>query len=277
MARVGEKALSRGALLFAFNSQKKNYYRIAEYSAKRIQNFLKLPVTLVTDKQSLPKTQAFQFDNIIIIDADKTNKKSGEEWINKGRYQAYDLSPYDETLLLDVDYLVNSDKLLKAFDTYKDFCCHQKVNFLMQSNTNPILINEYGLEILWATVVLFRKTERAKKIFQCMEMIQKNFQHYSCLHDFAGKIYRNDYAITLALRIVNGHCILPGDIIPWNLIHVGNNTTVYKNKNDSLNTEFTVLFDRWNKRKLRKEYIIIKDMDFHILNKNNLMDIIENE
>ena len=38
--------MSRGAILFAFNSPKFNYYKMAEATAKRINHFLSMPVTL---------------------------------------------------------------------------------------------------------------------------------------------------------------------------------------------------------------------------------------
>ena len=51
--------------------------------------------------------------------SDKSNTREQQVWINKGRYQAYELSPYEETLVLDVDYIINSDKLLKTGFTQK--------------------------------------------------------------------------------------------------------------------------------------------------------------
>ena len=38
--------MSKGALLFAFNSPKYNYYEMAVATAKRINHFLNLPVTI---------------------------------------------------------------------------------------------------------------------------------------------------------------------------------------------------------------------------------------
>ena len=84
---------------------------MAEYTAKRIEHFLGLPVTVVTDEQSLPDKQTFKFNDTIIAEPDATNIRDKQVWINKGRYQAYEFSPYDETLLLDTDYMVNSNKL----------------------------------------------------------------------------------------------------------------------------------------------------------------------
>lgn len=267
--------MNRGVILFAFNSKKYNYYKMAEHTAKRVNHFLKLPVTLVTDEDSYPEHTDYVWDKVIKITPDKDNFRDWGQWINKGRYQAYELSPYDETILLDADYVINSDKLLKTFETYNDFCCHHKTNFLMYPNAPQELLSSYSYETLWATVVTFKKTKRAEQIFQCLEMVQKNYEHYANIHNFIAGTYRNDYALTLAVRIANGHCILPGDFIPWDLVHVGKNTQVYRNTDEELNTEYTVLFDNWQRGKTRKEYITIKDMDFHVMDKDIFMGLID--
>ena len=266
--------MSKGAILFAFNSPKFNYYEMAVSTAKRINHFLNLPVTLVTDEESLPVTQNYTFDNVIVVSPDKNNIREHSVWINKGRYQAYELSPYDETLLLDTDYMVNSNKLLRTFNIYDDFCCHDTTSFLMEPGVAQEVLSAYSFKTLWATVVTFKKTNRAKHIFECLEMIQKNYDHYADIHSFVGGIFRNDYALTLALRIANGHSDNSRDIIPWNLVHIGKNIPIYKNNNSEFNTEYTVMYDNWQRGKIRKEYITIKDMDFHVMNKNNFMELI---
>jgi hypothetical protein len=267
--------MSRGALLFAFNSPKFNYYDMAVATAKRINYFLDIPVTIVTDTDSVPKKQKYIFDNVILAEADKTNKRDWGMWINKGRYRAFNLSPYDETLLLDTDYMVNSNKLLKTFDLPTDFCCHDNTSFLMYPNAEQEVLSAYSFNTLWATAVTFEKTKRSELIFQSLEMIQKNFEHYAQLHGFISATFRNDYALTLATRIVNGHTTSIEDVIPWNLLHVGKNTTIYKNSDDEFNTEYTIMFDNWNKGKIRKEYITVKDTDFHVMNKENFLELIK--
>lgn len=266
--------MSRGVLLFAFNSPKYNYYEMAVATAKRINHFLGLPVTLVTDSESLPEKETYQFDHTILATADKDNIRDWGIWINKGRYRAYQLSPYDETILLDTDYMVNSDTLLKLFDLPTDFCCHDTTSFLMHPGVPQEVLSSYSFKTLWATVVMFKKTERAKQIFDCLEMVQKNYDHYANIHSFVAGTFRNDYALTLATRITNGHTEPIEDIIPWNLVHVGKNTSVYRNNDDEFNTEYTVMFDNWQRGKIRKEYTIIKDTDFHVMNKDNFMELI---
>lgn len=268
--------MSRGALLFAFNSPKYNYYAMAEYTAKRINHFLGLPVTIITDESSVPANPTYKFDNTIIVKPDKNNIRDYMVWINKGRFQAYDLSPYDETLLLDTDYMVNSDRLLSTFDICDDFCCHDTTSFLMHPKAPQEVLSAYSFKTLWATVITFRKTQRAKQIFECLQMVQENYEHYANIHSFIAGVYRNDYALTLALRIANGHSTDHSDIIPWNLLHVGKNTTVHADSTDEFNTEYTVMFDNWQRGKIRKEYINIKDTDFHVMNKENFMELMKN-
>lgn len=267
--------MTRGAILFAFNSPKFDYYAMAEYAAKRINHFLDMPVTIVTDESSLSSKTDYEFDKTVIVEPDRNNRRDWGIWINKGRYQAYELSPYDETLLLDVDYVVNSDKLLKCFELYDDFCCHDTTSFVMHPKAPQEVLSGYSFNTLWATAVAFKKSHRAKQIFDALEMVQKNFDHYSNIHHFIANTFRNDYALTLALRLVNGHTLPKQDIIPWALFHIGKNTTVYANSDKKFNTEYTILFDNWQRGKIRKEYMTIKDMDFHVMNKDNFVELIK--
>lgn len=267
--------MSRGVVLFAFNSPNYDYYKMAEFTAKRVNYFLNLPVTLITDKNSKKSLDKKLFDKVITIDSDPNNTFQGRVWLNKGRYKCFDLTPYDETLLLDADYVVNSDRLLQTFNSMDDFCCHETISFLMNEyGKKEKLSNELSIPTLWATAVTFKKSNRVKQIFECLKMIQENYNHYADIHRFPVDMYRNDYALTLAWRIVNGHSHVDSDIIPWNLIHIGPNTSVYKNNDKFYDTEYTVVFDRWKRGKVKKEYITIKDMDFHVIDKDVFLEII---
>lgn len=267
--------MTRGVVLFAFNSPNYDYYRMAEYTANRINHFLGLPVTVITNEKSLLSSSGYKFDKVITTDADPTNNFRNIIWINKGRYKAYDLSPYDETLVLDSDYMVNSDKLNKVFDVMDDFACHDTTKYLMYTDTGEETLGPHSCNTLWATVIGFRKTKRVKQMFECLEMVQKNYQHYANIHGFPPEIYRNDYGLTLAHRIVNGHSYPKSDILPWSLTHIGLKTYVYHNHPYEYNTNYTILFDKWNRGKLKKEYITIKDTDFHVINKDIFVELIQ--
>src|SRR5210317_2000311 len=105
-----------GALLFAFDSEIK-YTKLAVECAKRIKQYLGLPSTLITDR----KLDTDIFDQqIIVAKPENTNKRFWHDtertttWYNFGRHNAIDVTPYDRTLLLDIDYIVNSNTLLSA-------------------------------------------------------------------------------------------------------------------------------------------------------------------
>lgn len=267
--------MTKGVILFAHNSPAFNYYKMAEYSAKRISHFLNLPITIITDENSLPDNPKFNFDNIILVEPDTSNKREFGIWINKGRYQAYDLSPYEETIVLDTDFLVNSKKLLELFALDTDFMCHENVSYFTDNTIGQELLNEYNFQTLWATVIYFRKSNKAKQVFAALEMVQKNYQHYQHIHRFMEGIYRNDYALTLALRIINGHTLDSKDIIPWNLWHVPKHAQLIAISKDIINTKYMVNFNISKNGKTKKQYIEVNDFDFHVLNKNDFVKLYE--
>lgn len=271
--------MTRGVLLFAFNSVEYNYVKMAEFTAKRATYFLNLPSTLITDKNSFSSASSNLFDKIIIIDSDSTNQIDGRVWMNKGRYQAYELSPYDETLLLDVDYVINSDKLNTLFSIMYDFMCHETITYMMMEREDKKEYLSQGLSLptLWATVIAFKKTSRVKQIFDCLKLVQENYEHYANIHQFPIDTYRNDYGLTLACKIVNGQSYISSDIIPWNLLHIHPKTRLYRNNTDEFSTSATVVLDKKLKEKLKKEYIQIMDTDFHVIDKKDFMRFIENE
>jgi len=266
--------MSKGVLLFAFNNGVVDYYGMAVATAKRINHFLNLPVTVVTDANTIIDNYDYTFDNTIVVESDNTNKNvENHIWINKGRYRAYTLSPYDETLLLDTDYLINTNTLLKPFDLYDDFMCHNKINYLMNPYMGQERISKHSFDTFWATVLYFKKTKKTKLIFDCMKMIQENYNHYIKIYDPTVGFYRNDFALTIALRTLHGQLEDKTNYIPWNLTHVVKEASVVPNTSQPFNTSYTVLQDNTQRFKVRKEYVIVKDMDFHMMNKENFMEI----
>lgn len=257
----------RGVLLTAHNNGKDDYYQMAVYTAKRINKFLDLPVTVITDPDSVSDT-GYTFDKTIFVEPDKSNHRKKSTWINKGRYKIYELTPYDDTLVIDTDYMVNSRQLLDAFNIDTDFCCHKNIKWLMEGD-NPEYFHKNLIPTLWATVMRFRKTKRSMHIFQMIEMVQNNYEHYAGIYKFMPYMYRNDYAVTIALKTVNGHLELPTDYLYWRLLHVSLQVKVYRDSD----TAYTLMAT--DKKTGKNQYIKLSDTDFHMLNKHNFMEIAE--
>lgn len=206
---------SRGVVLFAFSTDTVDYVEIADRASLLINHYLKLPVTLITSEDADPK---FAYDNVVRINQtggtyriDTEHRKV--QWKNFDRYLAYQFSPYYETLLLDTDYVILDNSLLKLFETEFDYK-------LMHHNHNDsgITVDEMGytsLPYIWATVVLFRKTERARLFFELVGRVQRNYQYYRLLYNIREGNYRNDYAFAISNIILNGYAICEEQGIPW--------------------------------------------------------------
>jgi hypothetical protein len=260
----------RGVLLFAFNNGVVDYYEMACKTARRINHFLDLPVTVITDKNTYFKNYNYSFDKVIIVDSDNSNTKGRNIWINKNRYQAFELTPYDETILIDTDFLVNSNKLLDAFLVCDDYAIHKKTQFVFHE-----VMDEYmsatSFETLWATVFAFKKTLKTKQFFDCVKMVQHNYNHYVHLYNMMTSSFRNDYAFTIAHRVINGNIEVQNNLLPWKLLHAGSDVKIHKLSDNEFNTDYIMFFTNI---KNKTEYIKIKETDFHCMNKTNYMEIV---
>jgi hypothetical protein len=218
MLNLKKSAKSKGVVVFAFNTDV-DYVGIADNTSRLIAHKLHLPVTLITDQTANPK---FAYDKIIYIENTGNNFRMANDqeviWRNFGRYLAYDLSPYEETILVDTDYLVLDQSLLTLFDTNFDYRLmhhNQTVN-----GCSHELMGETSIPFIWATVVLFRKTERANMFFNLVGRIQRNYNYYKALYNIREGNFRNDYAFAIANIIINGNTINQDQGIPWSMFTI---------------------------------------------------------
>lgn len=206
----------KGVVLFAFNTSDVDYIKIAEQSARLIHHNLNLPVTLITDS----KDHHAGFDTVITVEHTYSNYKNEAqpEWRNADRYNAYTLSPYDETLLLDCDYLVLSNNLLKLFDVDCDYRLQHRN--IMLDDQSSFTMGMTSLPYVWATVVMFKKTTKSKQLFELVGRIQRNYQYYRLLYNIRERNFRNDYAFAIANSILNGYDLAVDQSIPWPMLSI---------------------------------------------------------
>ena len=91
--------MTRGILLFCFDTEHTKYHRILEKCVHLIKKNLKLEITVVTDYQTFKKIKPLGFINYKFIEPELGNSKNGAEWRNVDRHMAYELSPYDLSLI----------------------------------------------------------------------------------------------------------------------------------------------------------------------------------
>lgn len=221
---------SKGILAFAYNVDTIDYVTIAKQTLNLASKKLGIPYTLITDSDLKNNVQNSRYD---------VDTNSFVAWRNVGRHNAYDLSPYNETIVIDVDYLIVDDNLNHIFDVEWDYIL-QRQSFALTSEW-PKLMGANSLPYIWATVFAFRKTSRSKMFFDLIGRIQRNYAYYCALFNVELRNFRNDYAFAMADIILNGYAIsnysIPDNMLAVNQsiksIELQNNKFIIKDENRS--------------------------------------------
>lgn len=198
--------MTAGAVIFAVGDSALDYRSMASWSAGRIQRWLGLPTTLVTDKAVSDPA----FDHVIKINSKPSGRSrwfsdlgDSTPWHNLDRCDVFELSPYDRTLLLDADYVIASDSLRPVVDHDSFWCFRHAI--AAGSSHSWHTFGRHRHPQYWATVMAFGRDRRSQFVFDSMRMIRDNWQHYRDLFHVDSPLYRNDYALSMALPLVNGH------------------------------------------------------------------------
>jgi len=224
------KAATKGVLIFAHNNIELDYIRLAIVNALLIQKnlgFSKDQITIVTDSHSLDHANKTIKDlvkkasnNYIVVDIDVNfkheNKRSFKDtgitiktlpFYNANRCDAFDLSPYDETLVIDADFLILSNSLNACWGHNNELMMNWEYTDIMDGRKHPELdrISDFGITMYWATVVYFRKTEYCKTFFNFVKHVRNNRNYYGNLYNWRSGVYRNDYSFSIAAHMVSGY------------------------------------------------------------------------
>lgn len=253
--------MTTGALIFALNNEKIDYASMARWSARNIERHLGIPTHIVTDQEvEVKDTNSRWFGDF----------NTTVMWHNQSRVNAYELSPWDRTLVLDADYVVAGDQLKLLLDVDQDFLAHRWA-YDVTAKDNFAGYNYFGnhqMPMWWATVMMFRRSIHARHIFESMTMVQNHWHHYRKLYKFSNHSYRNDYALSIALGIVDGHTLDHAGI-PWDLASLTTEHKLTQLGQDEFRVDFlnSEQKPRWTK---------LKNQDFHAMGKQQLGEIIAN-
>ena len=210
--------MSNGAFLIAQNNGHIDYVKQAVFLAKRIKKHLGIPVSIATDSVDYLE-KAFgtnDFDKVIKLKyTDVTNlryffdgtlSKKTASFKNNNRASVYDLTPYDETLLMDTDYIISNDLLKSCFDSNSDFMIYKKSDDIakVRNEREFNTISDTSVDFYWATVVYFKKTETNSIFFNLVRHIEEEWNHYRRVYQITSRLFRNDFAFSIAIHIMNG-------------------------------------------------------------------------
>ena len=277
--------MTTGAVIFAQNNSSLDYTKLAGFAAKRVKEYLGIPVSVITDSADwIKKSQPDNcFDQIIDVEYynftqykrfnDGTMSYKTLEWKNFTRDRVYDLTPYDRTLVLDSDYIINSNVLKFAFENDYDFQIYKNSMDLApwRPQAEYERVSQWSIPFYWATVFVFKKNDVMSSFFDLIAYIKANWIYFRNLYSIPASLYRNDYAFSIAIHIMNGKTNGEFAIeLPGKMTYIKDNDLLVDMKDNKM--QFLI-----EKEKYLGEYTIAKTqgIDVHVMNKLSLNRFID--
>jgi len=277
--------MSQGIVIFAQNNADVDYIKLATFSANRAKQYLDLPVSLITDSRGwLEESQPdHPFDQIIDVEYTSASQRKSFfdgsltsrnlEWRNFARNLAYDLTPYDTTLVIDSDYIINSSNLKSAFARDIDFQIYSKsMDLASWRNTDEFdRVNMYSITFYWATAYIFQKTEVTKSFFNLVAYVKSNWNYYRILYNIDSTLFRNDYAFSIAIHIMNENGLNSFAMdLPGSMAYTKDKDLLVS----AIDNKMQFLLE---KKDYPGEYILAKTtgLDMHVMNKFSLSRFID--
>lgn len=265
--------MSKGILVHAFNNEQVDYVKQAIFLAKRARKHLNLPVSIVTDCD-VPDV----FDKVIKITKDGYTQKvynNGHQaqqltFKNNSRVISYDVTPYDQTLMLDTDIIICDDTFKQCFAQQKDLLLYKDAYDLAQTRDYREFskISETSVDFYWATCVYFTKCKSNSIFFELLKHIEENWQHYRMAYQILSQTYRNDFAFSIAIHIMNNHSTgYFANPMPGKLFYT-TDKDILLNINEN---ELTFLLESKNNKYFPMK---TKDITVHSMNKFSLEELL---
>ena len=282
----------RGYLLLAFGSRDLNYGKMAVCCALAIKTNLKYNnVTVVLNEESkswldisIPKqVLSSAFDNVIVAtEKFKTEKRKHfdspwhsfeAEFDNKNRFLSYNYSPYDETILVDADFLMMNDSLDNVWGNPEDILINHKVTDLQNNilgSINDQRVSPHGIPLYWATLVYFKKTPFTKTFFNLVDYIREEYNFFQFLYGFKKGFYRNDHSFSIAAHIMSGYNPCGIKSFPEDTLRIS-----YQKDGiaEVINSKEIVFISNNPDKQWKNTLVNMKNFNVHIMNKRELLRV----
>jgi len=287
-----QKKNKRGFLLHAFGNKDLDYGKLAVCCALSIKtNLQNNSVTVVMDEgtkkwlnTTVPKDIIKTAFDKIIISKDKypagRRKHFDSPWLNfkaefnnQNRVQSYQYSPYDETILLDTDFIVMNDDFDSIWGNYEDLLMNKRAVDLQGKPFGAIddrRLSPHGIPLYWATVVYFKKSKFSKSFFDLIDYIREEYNFFQFLYGFKEGFYRNDFSFSIAAHAFNGYYNKGIKSLPQDYI-----LTSYQQDGiaEILDSKEIIFMSHDVEEPWKSILVNIKDMNVHVMNKRELLRI----
>ena len=196
--------MSNGFCLLAQNNSEVDYIKQAYALAVSIHKFNKgQNVSLITNDE-VPEKYKSVFDKI--IDIPWTDQAKDTNWKIENRWKVYHASPYEHTIVMDVDMLILHDithwwKELKKRNLF--FVSNVK-NYRNENVTTRYYRktwDENNLPNLYSAFYYFKKSDEAHEFFKLLEIIMINWELF--YGRFAGNYYQKWCSMDLSCSIAS--------------------------------------------------------------------------
>lgn len=217
---------TRGICMFAYNNEQLDYVQFAHIAAGYIKKNMKNNNTcLVTDsgtyawlQQSIDKDyHDFCFDKVVIDDVEHDHNprrhydspwtEFNAQFSNSNKDNIINLTPFDKTILIDTDYIIQNNFYDYIFDTDIPFAMHKTAKYLEHQAPymNEQTLSEAGIHHWWSTVVYFDKhSEEAQVFFDIWRHVKEHWDYYALLYQFPPGLFRTDFCVSIAAHMLNG-------------------------------------------------------------------------
>lgn len=276
--------MTNGILIYAHNTRSVDYALMAIISGGLAKKQLKVPASLVTDESTvewMKESQIYEkanevFEQIIIVEKPQTNNSrrlyDGVDnavvpFVNLNRYSAWEITPYERTLLIDSDFLIFSNRLTEYWNIESDFLIGESINDIynqVRLGYHDRYVSEVGVKLYWATTVMFTKNKRTKMIFDLINYIRENYQYFADTYRFDSKQFRNDIAFSVAKHILDGFEESSNETLPPILTLLDRDIL-----HDVNNAKLTVLVSP----RLDSNFCVasLSNVDVHVMNKQSIV------
>jgi len=279
----------KGVCIFAYNNDQLDYIQFsiiaALYAKRQMDN---ISVTLITDsgtsawmRDSMDTVLIDRsFDHIVLDDTEQTKNSRthmdspwtefNAQFNNSNKHLVFELSPYEKTLLIDVDFLICNPFYNYVFDTDEPIAMHRFAQYIGNEMPyrNEITLNDAGINHWWSTVVYFDRSEESKLFFDTWAHVKDHWEYYSLLYQFPKGLFRTDFCVSIATHIMSGfnNNYTMHDFSGTPLLNMDQKDDIVE-----FNSMNDIVFLKHNRQEQWKNILIRHENDnLHIMNKRAL-------
>lgn len=265
--------MTKGILLQAYDNEVMAYSKLAVMCAALIKkNMGDIPVCLCTNQETKDKLPPEYTDYIDIVQLSGAKSYSVRSYshLGHGKYNngnivdSYDMSPFDETIYMDTDYMVFDDSLNNMWGSISELAFNTEANVVgKDTHYTDQYITRKGYPMCWATVTYFKKSERARLFFETAQHVRDNYPYYKARFFLPGKLYRSDFSYAIAMHLLSGQNApyWYKTSLPWEKILM----TYPKSETVAMSDKGAVIKSDDNK-------LFVIDQNIHCMDKPSLLD-----